>query len=85
MTELSKLLCKRMNNITIVGQELGLNEDFIKFAARYVEDAALVGELLGICPKFLKPYVGLPRQTELSSPLTFQQPIRKTWHEDIEC
>lgn len=55
MTELSKLLCKRMNNVTIVGQDLGLNEDFVRLAARYVEDAALVGELLGICPKFLKP------------------------------
>lgn len=55
LTELSKLLCKRMNNVTIVGQDLGLNEDFVRLAARYVEDAALVGELLGICPKFLKP------------------------------
>ncbi|KAE9983849.1 hypothetical protein EG328_009463 [Venturia inaequalis] len=58
LPELSKLLCKRMNNVTIVGQELGLNEDFIKLAARYVEDAALVGELLGTCPKFLKPLFG---------------------------
>ncbi|TLD31888.1 cytochrome P450 [Venturia nashicola] len=58
ITDLSKLLCKRMNNVTIVGQELGLNKDFIKLAARYVEDAALVGELLGMCPKFLKPLFG---------------------------